>query len=141
MVRIKTFHFSDGMNMGFLGRIQRSKFVQTAVSEKADLSDIRQSPTLRTWFGIFFMGFSYVIGWPAITALGYVSYRMEKPWWIAVGGPLLYGLSHLVFLLGMILAGTQYTKPFLRWASRRAVEKWGDADSPGTASPPAGNEP
>jgi len=43
---------------------------------------------------------------------------------IAIGGPLVYGFSHLVFLLGMYLAGYNYTKIFLRWATRVAVEKW-----------------
>jgi len=74
----------------------------------------------------------FELAWPAIALLGYVSFRIEEPWLVAVGGPLLYGLSHLVFLLGMVLAGTQYTRPFLRWAARRAVERWG---RPGTSEP------
>jgi len=126
--------------MGFLQRFQRSRFVQSAVEEHADLSELRQRPTVRTWFGIFFMGFSYIIGWPAIALLGYVSVRIGRPWLVAVGGPLLYGLSHLVFLLGMVLAGTQYTRPFLRWAARRAVERWGTERSRKPVSP-AGDAP
>lgn len=114
-------------SMGLLGRIEKTEFVRAAVEQGADLSELKQRPTPRTWFGIFFMGFSYLIGWPAIALLGFVSIRMGEPWWVAVGGPALYGLSHLVFLLGMVLAGTQYTRPFLRWAARRAVEKWGTA--------------
>lgn len=125
-------------SMGFLQRFRQSRFVQSAVEERADLSELRQRPTVRTWFGIFFMGFSYIIGWPAIALLGYVSVRIGKPWLVAVGGPLLYGLSHLVFLLGMVLAGTQYTRPFLRWAARSAVEKWGGKGAPGPA--PVGGE-
>jgi hypothetical protein len=127
--------------MGLFGRIEKTEFVKTAVEEKADLSELRQRPTPRTWFGIFFMGFSYIIGWPAIALLGFVSIRIEEPWLLAVGGPLLYGLSHLVFLLGMVLAGTQYTMPFMRWAARRAVEKWGRAGSRKAASPQVSEEP
>jgi len=122
--------------MHLLRRIQQSRFVRSAVEDRADLTELKQRPTPRTWFGIFFMGLSYVIGWPAIALLAYVSIRIGKPWLTAVGGPLLYGLSHLVFLLGMVLAGTQYTRPFLRWAARRAAEKWGKAGAPEPAAPP-----
>lgn len=124
--------------MGLIGKLENTRFAQVAVEERAELSELRQRPTTRTWFGIFFMGFSYVIGWPAIALLGYLSYRIGELWVAAVGGPLLYGLSHLVFLLGMVLAGTQYTRPFLRWAARRAVERWGTAGSREPApAPPA----
>jgi hypothetical protein len=112
--------------MNLLGKIAKTEFVRSAVVDGAGLGDLKQRPTTRTWFGIFFMGFSYVIGWPAIVALGFVSVHVHRPWLLAVGGPLLYGLSHLVFFIGMVLAGTQYVRPFLRWAARRAVERWGN---------------
>ena len=70
------------------------------------------------------IGFSYIIGWPAIGALGILAVYFNRPWLVAVGGPVMYGLSHLVFLLGMYLAGYNYTKIFLRWAARVSVEKW-----------------
>jgi hypothetical protein len=122
------------IDVGLLGRIEKTEFVRAAVEEEADLTELRQPPTTRTWFGISLMGFSYIIGWPAIALLGFVSIGIQEPWLVAVGGPLLYGLSHLVFLLGMVLAGTQYTLPFLRWAARRAVEKWGRDGPRKTAS-------
>jgi hypothetical protein len=40
-----------------------------------------------------------------------------------VGGPLTYGLSHLVFLLGMYLCGAVYSLIFLRWLTRVSMEK------------------
>jgi len=110
--------------MNLLGKIARTEFVRSAVLDKAGLNELKQRPTARTWFGIFFMGLSYVIGWPAIVALGFVSVQVHRPWLVAAGGPLLYGLSHLVFLLGMVLAGTQYTRPFLRWAARPGTCFW-----------------
>jgi len=74
--------------------------------------------------GIFLITFSYVIAWPAIGALGTLSVYMEKPLILIIGGPLTYVLSHLVFMLGMVLAGADYTKIFLRWATRITVEKY-----------------
>jgi hypothetical protein len=41
-------------------------------------------------------------------------------------GPAFYGFSHLVFLLGMYLAGQdsiKYANIVLRWGLRKAVEK------------------
>jgi hypothetical protein len=49
---------------------------------------------------------------------------LQKPLVAIIGGPLTYGLSHLVFLAGMYLAGAEYTRIFLRWATRMAVEKF-----------------
>jgi hypothetical protein len=121
--------------MNLLGKIARTEFVRSAVLDKADQSELKQRPTARTWVGIFFMGFSYIIGWPAIVALGFVSVHVQKPWLVAVGGPLLYGLSHFVFFLGMVLAGTQYIRPFLRWAARRAMGKRGNVGLQETPAP------
>jgi hypothetical protein len=54
----------------------------------------------------------------------------KKPLIIIIGGPLTYGLSHLVFILGMYLAGAKYTKIFLRWAARVTMEKFLDSADP-----------
>lgn len=58
--------------------------------------------------GLFLILFSYVIGWPAVGALGLVSFYTGNPLILAVGGPLVYGLSHLMFLIGMYYAGKDY---------------------------------
>lgn len=110
--------------MSIFKRISETEYVRSAIADKADLSAFKQKPSFRIIFGVAAIGFSYVIGWPAISALGALAIYINRPWLIAIGGPLLYGLSHLVFLLGMYLAGYDYTKIFLRWATRVAVEKW-----------------
>ena len=109
--------------MNVLERISRTAYVQSAIADKADLSVFKAKPSLRTALGILALGISYVIAWPAIAVLGYIAISMDKAWLIAIGGPLLYGFSHLVFLLGMYLAGFDYSKVFLRWAIRVVVEK------------------
>ncbi|MBN2591427.1 MAG: hypothetical protein JXA96_16295 [Sedimentisphaerales bacterium] len=35
----------------------------------------------------------------------------------------MYGLSHLVFIIGMYLSGAKYSMIFLRWATRKAMQK------------------
>jgi hypothetical protein len=110
--------------MSIIKRISETEYVRSAIADKADLSAFKEKPSIRVIIGVSAICFSYVIGWPAIVALGALAAYLNRPWLIAIGGPLLYGFSHLVFLLGMYLAGYNYTKIFLRWATRVAVEKW-----------------
>ena len=110
--------------MSLIKRISETRYVRSAIEEKADLSAFKEKPSIRVIAGVSAICFSYVIGWPAISALGAFAIYVNRPWLIAIGGPLLYGLSHLVFILGMYLAGYDYTKIFLRWATRVVVEKW-----------------
>ena len=105
-------------------RISRTAYVRSAVADRADLSAFRKKPSLRILVGIAILCFSYVIAWPAIAVLGYFAVADDNAWLLAVGGPLLYGFSHLVFLLGMYLAGYDYTKIVLRWATRVVMERW-----------------
>lgn len=109
---------------GKLGRrLSRIHFVSRAIAERADLSAFREPPTVRIIAGVFAICLSFVICWPAISALGVFSVYVGRPWIVAVGGPVLYGLSHLCFIAGMLLSGEKYTRLFLRWAARVGVEK------------------
>jgi len=108
----------------FIKRIAQTEFVRSAIAEKADLTAFKQRPSARVVAGVFLIGFSYVIGWPAVGALSALAVYLQKPLVAIIGGPLTYGLSHLVFLAGMYLAGAAYTRIFLRWATRKAVEKF-----------------
>ncbi len=98
-------------------------YVQRAIADKADLSPFKERPSPRAIAGISAIGISYIIGWPAVAFLGVVSLHFKKPLIAIVGGPLTYGLSHLVFILGMYLAGADYTRIFLRWATRKVMER------------------
>lgn len=110
--------------MNIIKRISETDYVRLAIKDKADLSAFKKRPSARVFAGLSVIGVSYLIGWPAISALGAISIYLQKPLLIAVGGPLTYGLSHLVFLLGMYLGGIEYAKVFLRWLTRIAMEKF-----------------
>ncbi|MBF0101581.1 MAG: hypothetical protein HQK77_11805 [Desulfobacterales bacterium] len=103
-------------------KIAEKEFVKTAIEERSDLSAFKQKPTLRILIGLFTIIFSYIISWPAISVLGFMSVYYKAPFIIVIGGPLLYGLSHLVFMIGMYLVGAKYSKIFLKWAARVTVE-------------------
>ncbi len=103
--------------------ISQKSFVRAAITDKADLSAFNGPPSMKVIAGIAAILFSYVIGWPAVTFLAGVAVYFEEPLIAAIGGPLIYALSHLVFLLGMYLAGAEYTWIFLRWATRVVILK------------------
>jgi hypothetical protein len=104
-------------------RLANISFVRKAIEEHADLSAFKQRPSWRVVTGVSAIMLSYVIGWPLIAGLGAVSVYWHQPLIVAIGGPVAYGLSHLVFLLGMYLAGAKYSLIFFRWAARVAVLK------------------
>ncbi len=118
------------LTTSILKRIAQTDFARLAIEERADLSQFKQRPNARIIVGVSAIGVSYIIGWPAVGLLGAISVYLKEPLIVIIGGPLTYGLSHLVFIFGMYLAGAKYTKIFLRWATRVAVEKFiGQTDS------------
>jgi hypothetical protein len=98
-------------------------FVQNALKENADLSAFKEKPSLKVILGVFAIGFSYIIGWPLIAFLSFLSIYWDQPMVVIIGGPTAYALSHLVFILGMYLAGARYSWIFLRWLTRIAMLK------------------
>ena len=104
-------------------KIAATGFVRSAMEEQADLSAFKEKPGPRIIFGLLAIMISYVIGWPAVAALGILAIKLQEPLLVVIGGPLTYGLSHLVFLLGMYLCGAVYSLIFLRWLTRISMEK------------------
>ncbi len=48
---------------------------------------------------------------------------MKNPMLGVIGIPLIYGVSWLLLMLGLYLAGPQYGKALGRWAARVMLEK------------------
>ena len=103
--------------------IAKTKFATRAIQDGADLSAFKEKPTVKNFLGIFLMCCSYLIGWPAVALIGVFSVYTHEPLFIIIGGPLLLIIAHLVFLVGMYLAGGKYVMVFLRWATRATLEK------------------
>ena len=114
---------SGALRAGMVAKLTRTRFVREALAGEIDLSVLRARPTPRGWLGLGLVALSYVMGWPAVGFLAAVAYWLGKPLILAVGGPLTYGLSHLVFLAGSWLAGAQYVRILLRWGIRKTVAR------------------
>ena len=102
-------------------RVSQTAYVRSAIIDRADLSAFKRRPDVRTVSGVTAIALSYVIGWPLISLLGIASVHYGNAAIVALGGPVAYGLSHLVFILGMYLAGAKYSYIFMRWATARGM--------------------
>jgi hypothetical protein len=104
-------------------RIARGKYCKAAIDEQADLSALREKPARQVIVGLFLIAFSYVIGLPAVVFLGVCAVKFQKPMIAALGGPLIYGVSTIIFLVGIKMAGKKYVQVFCRWVVRVVLEK------------------
>jgi hypothetical protein len=104
-------------------RIARGKYCKAAIDEQADLSALREKPARQVIVGLFLIAFSYVIGLPAVVFLGVCAVKFKKPMIAALGGPLIYGVSTIIFLVGIKMAGKKYVQVFCRWVVRVVLEK------------------
>ena len=115
-----------------------TEFVRGAIAECADLSAFREKPTPLVLAGVGAIALSFLLGWPAVAALGVLSLKWQTPWLVVIGGPLVYGLSHLVFLVGMWLSGAVYSLIFCRWLTRITMQRalaWAAPEKPSSTLP------
>lgn len=104
-------------------RLAQTKFIREALEDPVDLKDIWKQPSARMVIGLCLVAFSYIIGWPAVAALGILSVYFREPLIVAIGGPITYGFSHLVFLIGAWLIGAKYVRPLMRYAIKALFKK------------------
>ena len=117
------------------GQILRTRWGREAARRGADPSLRCFRPNGKIYGGIAFMLASYVLGWPMVGFLGALSLWRSNPWIVAIGGPAAYGFSHLLFLLGLYLAGADPARNLFCVALHRITAPWGGG--PGTSRPVA----
>lgn len=104
-------------------RLAKTKYIRDAMEDQTDMKDIWKRPTPRMIIGLSIVGFSYIIGWPAVMALGILAVYSREPLIIVLGGPITYGFSHVVFLAGAWLAGAQYARILIKYATKVLFRK------------------
>ncbi|HON58465.1 MAG TPA: hypothetical protein PLT45_02910 [Smithella sp.] len=100
------------------------EFCRAALCDRADLKSIfrgKLSPSVVA--GLVLIVISFIIGIPAMVVVGVASAWLKSPLMGLVGIPLVYGISWLMLMLGLYLAGSRYGMAFLRWATRVILEK------------------
>ena len=101
----------------------RKEYCSSAILERADLSAIKEKPTPKIFVGLGLIAFSYVIGLPAVVAMGVIAVWIKEPLVAIVGGPLIYAVSTILFIIGIKMAGKKYFQVFSRWLTRVVLEK------------------
>jgi hypothetical protein len=102
---VKLLSRKPGAGGSLRQRLRRTRLVQKALHEPIELQ-LLQRPSARVAAGLVLIGASYVIGWPAIAALGALAAWTGQSRFL-LGGPALYGLSWIVFAAGLALVGSK----------------------------------
>ncbi len=108
----------------FARRLAQTKFCQKSLTKPDGLSILKQQPDTRVYVGLVLMAMSYLISLPALAFLSYLSVKLSKPMTIAVGGPVVILLVHIMFGVGVYLAGQNYALEVLHWATKRFLQKY-----------------
>ena len=103
--------------------LARKKYCKTAIEDRANLTAIQDKPTPSMIVGLIMIAFSYVIGLPAVIALGVIAVWMKDKRIVLIGGPLIYAISTILFIIGIKMAGKKYFQVFSRWVVRVVLEK------------------
>ena len=100
--------------------LAETKSIRGILDHPTDLSEFRERPTPRLIAGLILMGFSYLIGWPAVTVLTILAVHLHKPLIAIIGCPTTYGISCLVFFIG---AGLAHAPHYMGVLTRYAIGK------------------
>ena len=101
-----------------------TKFGQKSLTKPDGLSILKQQPSTRVYVGLVLLAMSYLISLPALAFLSYLSVKLSKPMIIAVGGPVVFLFVHIMFGVGVYLAGQNYALGVLHWATKRFLQKY-----------------
>ena len=109
----------------FARKLEQTKFGQKSLTKPDGLSILKQQPGARVYVGLVLLVMSFLISLPALAFLTYLSVKLTKPIIIAVGGPVVFILVHIMFGVGVYLAGNNYALEVLHWATKRFLHKYG----------------
>ena len=108
----------------FALKLAQTKFGQKSLTKQDGLSILKQQPGRRVYVGLALMVMSFLIGLPALAFLSYLSVKLSKPMTIAIGGPVVILFVHIMFGVGVYLAGQNYAANVLQWATKRFLQKY-----------------
>lgn len=123
--------------------LSRTKYGARVLEERSDLSAFKRPVTVRLVVGVACIALSFLVGgWPTIALIGIVAGYLGEPLVFVIGGPGAYGLSWLIYLAGIYLAGKEsihYGNIFFRWCFRVLITKMiGDVECEDLERPPDG---
>ncbi len=104
--------------------LSKKEFGNSAIDEPTDLRVFKTKPGLRIYAGLGLIALTYIMGWPAVGLLGIISYYADNELILVIGGPSIYGFSWLLLIVGLWLAGAEYSRAMSRWLVRIFIERY-----------------
>ncbi|MCX5829352.1 MAG: hypothetical protein NTV58_15335 [Deltaproteobacteria bacterium] len=111
-------------------RLAETKLVRAVLTEEIDTGALRVKPTPRMIVGLILVGLSYALGWPAVAAFGFLAIYLREPLIAVIGGPVIYIISHLIFLTGAWLAGAEHVRILAKSGTKILFKKLLRQDKP-----------
>ena len=108
----------------FARSLAQTKFGQKSLAKPDGLSILKQQPGTRVYVGLILMAMSCLISLPALAFLSYLAVKLGQPRTIAVGGVAVLLLVHVIFGVGVYLAGQNYAVEVLQFATKRFLQKY-----------------
>jgi len=106
-------------------KIAKTKFGQKSLKRREALLIFAPKPGLRVYAGLVLLIISFFAGIPAIALLSFLSLKLREPFIVAAGVPIVFILVHIMFGLGIYLAGRNYGNEILVWITKKFIEKYG----------------
>lgn len=100
-----------------------SNFCRTALNEPVDFSSFRQKASSSDLLGLGLLILSYIIYMPVVIVLGTLAVLWREPLIGVIGIPLIYGITTVVFIIGLKLAGKKYVKAMASWFVQITLKK------------------
>jgi len=104
--------------------LEHTRFGQKSLANPDELSVFNQNPGLKFYVGLIPMGLSFLISLPALAFLSYLAVELKQPLIIAIGGPAAFIIVHIIFAIGVYLAGKNYALEILQWITKRFLQKF-----------------
>ena len=105
----------------FASKLARTKFGKKALEQPDDPAFLKRKPTPRVWTGLVCIALGYISVLPGLAFLSWLAVETEKALYIAVGGPVYYILTHIIFYIGLYLAGKGYIKEAVLWVAKKFI--------------------
>jgi len=97
--------FRSGARESIRRWLRDRRLVQRALATPADPMFLGRPPA-RIVVGLSLLGASYLLGWPAVIAVGTVAAWLRQPK-LLLAGPVIYGVSWVVFAVGLAFIGSK----------------------------------
>ena len=104
--------------------LAHTKFGKKSLAKPDGLSILKQQPGTRVYVGLILMAMSCLISLPALAFLSYLAMKLSQPLMVAVGGVVVLILVHVIFGVGVFLAGQNYALEILQLATKRFLQKY-----------------